>query len=255
MLRTFTQKDEMTRTLDQVCAAILPAESLPVLGPLRACPGIRVALQDRVAVVRWDPGLEDVLRVLIAQPGVQLFETRSGLWYRPGSGLPAFEMSLALDSGAFQPLDRVLVPRPIQSEQARSFEAKPAQIRLRPDIHPRPTQALRTTLEALARWADHAPTADFQGLSAATSNNEILLVGHRLPPIPASERFWGKLVLVPLGWRPDPPLSEDAFRSALGVDASELLLVESDGIETIPLLAFEPLSRSSVRLAREAREA
>ncbi len=245
---------DISGTIDLVCAAILPVQSLPALGPLRAYPGLRATVVDQVVFLRWNPGVEEILRILLAQPGVELFESRQNLWYRPGSSLPTFQVTEALNNSPFHSLDRILTPGPIEPKLPTRISFGPVPIRLVLDTTPRPARALMTRLEALAVWADRAPSAEFTGLSAAWDGSEVLILGHPLPAIPHARRFHGEHVLLPLGWRCEPPLTEDALRSALGVDPSQLLLLESAGAETIPRSAFEPLSRSSIRLATEARD-
>ena len=51
----------------------------------------------------------------------------------------------------------------------------------------------------------------------------MMLLGQRLPTISEGEKFWGNRVLVPLGFRPAPALSESALLGALGVDEGDLL--------------------------------
>jgi len=75
------------------------------------------------------------------------------------------------------------------------------------------------------------------------------MVGSRFPVVPGAVRFWGKDVLVPVGFRPDPELSPVALRAACGVADGELLVLDESGAEVIPCRVFVALTRSSVRLA------
>src|SRR5262249_49852387 len=117
-----------------------------------------------------------------------------------------------------------------------------------PDDRHRPTTALRTTLTALAGWADAATTARLARLQAARRGGAVWLLGPELPHLPG-ERFWGGAVLVPLGFRPDPDWPAAALREAAGVAADEVLVLTADAAEAIPRPAFRPLTRAAVRRA------
>ena len=67
-----------------------------------------------------------------------------------------------------------------------------------------------------------------------------------------AQRYWGKRVLVPLGFRPDPELSEAVLLEACGAGRNEIVLLDSRGTIVIAESAFEPLTRAGLRLA--ARE-
>jgi hypothetical protein len=76
-----------------------------------------------------------------------------------------------------------------------------------------------------------------------------LLVGNRLPLLSESERFWGRRVLVPLGFRPEPALGQGALCEVLHLDSEELAILRSESMEILPGSVLEPLSRAAVRLA------
>ena len=63
------------------------------------------------------------------------------------------------------------------------------------------------------------------------------------------ERYWGQLLLAPLGFCPDPYLPEAALREAAGIDADELLLLRHGKAEALPRAALGRLSRAALRLA------
>ena len=56
-------------------------------------------------------------------------------------------------------------------------------------------------------------------------------------------------MLLPVGWRADPDLGDDALRIACDVADDELLLLDEAGPEAVPDAAFAPLTRAGVRLA------
>ena len=239
----------MTPALEHVRGALVPFRSLGALADLRREPTISVTFEGDHAWVRWEGPAEPAVRRLLPEPGVVLFESRGGLWYRLGDRLPAFGLPLAGDDRAV-PLSRAVLPRAV--EPIVSGDVVPAAARLalvRAD-HPHAATALRCAADDLGRWAEMAPSARFFGLSAARSGHEVMVRGRVLPIVPG-ERFWGERVLTPLGSRSDPDLTEAALRRVLGVEDDELLVLSVDGFQTIPRAAFRPLSRASVRLVRE----
>jgi hypothetical protein len=250
------------RRLEDVCAARLPVSALEVLADLRRESGIRVRLapasgdgvNEAHAWVHWDPGNLTVLRRLLPLRGIELYAPRDGLWYRPGAHLPSFGVPQEANDEAI-PLARAVTPRPIEVIEAGGDDVRgPRPIRLgltrARDETPRETTALLCVLTELGEWADRATTTQLAAIEAAWSGEMALLLGHGLPPL-GGERFWGRRLLAPLGWRPDPDLPESTLLRALGVVEGEIVILEADGFEAIPRDAFQPLTRAGVRLARQ----
>jgi hypothetical protein len=117
------------------------------------------------------------------------------------------------------------------------------------DDRPRPAGALCCPLAELAEWVEEATSRQMAGLQAAwCPAGSVLLLGERLPPLAAGERFWGRSLLVPLGFRPDPDLDEDALREALGL-GGDVGILTAEGLEVVPRGAFGALTRAGLRLA------
>ena len=228
-------------------AARLPASCLAALADLRREPGIGVILDGDHAWIRWQAGDEGLALRLMAIPGAELFTLRDGLWYPSGCRLPRF--GLPLDAGASIPLHRAVTPRPVDPEAPGHVAIRPTMLGLARDPGVRPASAVVCELDDLGRWADGATTAGIESLSAAMCDGLAMVRGRILPPIAAGERFWGRAVLAPLGFRPDPILPERAILGALGVADDDLLILGPDGCEVVPRDAFRPLTRASVRLA------
>jgi hypothetical protein len=247
----------MPSPLEHVCRARVPVSALGALGELRRTAGIRVTPtgDDASAWVDWEAGNAAVLRRVLPVTGVELYTRRDGLWYRLGARLPSFGVPAEAD-GASMPLARAVTPRPVQPLPPASAPCAPARLGLARQSAPRPATALRCTLAALAQWAEQATTAQLGALEGAwTSEVEgggglVLILGRRLPPI-AGDRFWGERLLVPLGLRPEPELSERAVLRALGVGEGALVVLEADGYEVMARSVFEPLGRARIRLALE----
>jgi hypothetical protein len=238
----------MASPLDDVCCARLPAAALAHLGSLRVRTDVRVLAQSGELWLRWPAGDEDVLHRVLAVRGAEVFARRDGLWYRPGRGLPTFGVPDELP----QTLLHLLAPEPVAPE-AGSPAVRPVRLTLARDDTARPAAALCCALADLDRWAEGATARRLAALEAAycasPAGPRVLLRGERLPPLPAGERFWGRTVLAPLGWRPEPALGEAALRAALDLQDEEIALLRAEGVEVVPRSAFRPLTRAGIRLA------
>jgi hypothetical protein len=234
---------------DDVCCASLPESAHARLAQLRCEPGVQVAVDAGRLWVRFDPGSERVLRGLLPLAGVELFAFRDGAWRRYGQSLPAFDFPHDLQ---LEPLYQTLFPAPVLPVPPGAAPLNPIRLVLKPDDRPRPTTAMYCSLAALRAWADSVPATQLERCHGAIRDEHVLVVGAGLPVLQGSERFWGRLVLAPLGFCPDPDLPEAALREAAGVLAEELLLLRHDRAEALPRAAFSALSRAALRLA--ARE-
>jgi hypothetical protein len=235
----------MDGPLAEVCCVSLPAASLAWLAPLRVHAGIRVFVSGDRAWLWWEAGDEVVLQHVLALDDVELFARREDRWYRPGRHLPAFEVPPDV---AAQPLLHVLTPSPVQAApHARSL--RPIRLTLVREDRPRVTSALLCTLAELGRWAEQATSKQLALLTAIHSGPRVLLRGERLPSLPDTERYWGRTILTPLGFRPEPAMSEGVLREALGLRDEEIALLGEDGFEAIDARRFQPLTRAGVRLA------
>jgi len=224
---------------------------LAVLAGLRTEVNIRVFCSDARVWVMWEGDDAGVVQRVLPLPGAQVYERRDGLWFRRGCRLPSFDVPSAPEESI--PLSRALVPAPVMPVEANAQDVRPVQLTLVRDERPRAATALRCSLDVVAAWSERATTAQLGALSAAYAGEEVLITGRRLPSVADGRRYWGSGVLTPLGFRPEPALGETALRSALGVAAADLLILEDGGFEAVPYDALRPLSRAGVRLARERR--
>jgi hypothetical protein len=238
------------KAFDEVAAASLPADALPLLAGLRGERALRVAMDCGALWLRFEVGNERVVRMIVPLHGARLFNCSDGVWRRFGESLPAFDFPQHLH---FQPLYQVVFPAAVSTVPPDGTPMLPARLTLQPCMEARPTTAMICRLAALARWADTMPALRLERMRGVVRDGLILVVGDELPLVDTAERFWGRLVLVPLGWCSDPPLPEDALREAAGVPADELLVLRSDRAEAVPLAALTPLSRAALRLAVEGR--
>lgn len=231
--------------LEDTTLASLPADALAALAPLRCQRGVTVTrVADRLWL-QWQPGDLRILRLVLPLAGVELFLKRDGVWYRFGQYLPAWDVP-PLDEG--RPVEHVLFPAPFTAIPPDKTDLERVPLTLVPSPQPQPTSAVRCDLSALLHWAATIPSFRLFRLQAAFSGAHALVRGDRLPLVPGARRYWGNVLLVPLGYRLDPDLGEPILRQALLVE-EELLVFDADGVERIPQAAFGPLSRGALRRA------
>jgi hypothetical protein len=232
----------------EVAAAQMPLAGLAALAPLRHRQDVRVLITGDFAWVRWPAGKPEVARQLLPVPGLRLFSYRDGAWHPFGALVPTSE---APPDGEGVSVAAVLVPGRFAPVQVGEVDWPPVALTVARCADPRPTAALVCAVGELARWADSATTAELAAVRAARSGERVILLGERLPSLPRAVRFWGKGVMAPLGFRPDPALPEAALREAAGASREELLFLDETGAEVVPLAAFEPLTRAGLRLGAE----
>ncbi|WP_020475400.1 hypothetical protein [Zavarzinella formosa] len=225
-------------------AARVPLAGLSALAGLRSVGHITVVSTNQHAWIRWGRHGETVVAALLAVPGVEWFATRDGQWFRSGEFLPAGDVP---PPGESVPFDQVLLPAKFTPLPPGVSSGERVLCRLVPSDIPRPTSALRCPLPALRDWVENATTAELQSVRACLCDDRVLLIGEKLPWAEPAERFWGREVLVPLGYRPEPDWSEAALRETAGVTRDELLILTADHTEMIPRQVLEPLRRAAWR--------
>ena len=242
----------MTTPIARARLASIPTGALSLLAPLRGEAGVAVRRDGDRTWITWEAGDERVLGRLLAVPGVVWYVERDGRWHPRDAALPAFDVPPLGDAAV--PIARAIGPGPVEPAPVPDPSAELGTIRLRlvRDGRPRPTAGLRCAVADLHRWADAVPSAEIAAVRAARSGDRAALLGAALPSIPGAVRFWGRDVLVPLGFAPAPEWPEPLIRRAAGADAEvdALVWVGDDAVvELIPRDAFAPLTRAGVRLA------
>jgi hypothetical protein len=229
---------------DDVCCARLPREVLPLLASLRAETNVNAAIDGEQAWLRWEAGNARVVEVVLPIPGIELYRACTGQWYRFGHSLPDF----AFPSLEFRPLAHVVFPDRVNPTPPGAATWQPIRLTLRRDDKPRETTALRCGLGAFIDWSDTVSSTRLSALRGACLHQVLLVVGENLPLLRGT-RFWGKDVLVPIGYAPEPSLPESAIRAAACVPDEAIMIWSSDGTETIGRDLLTPLTRANLRLA------
>jgi hypothetical protein len=236
----------MAEPLHDVCCASLPVESLPALAELRAHQGIRVKRDGGLAWIFWKAGDAAVLRRVLPVRGAEVFARSGDFWVRPGHSLPAFGVP---DETGTKPLAEVVFPEAVRPLMKERLALERVRLTLTRDDRPRPATALLCRLDELGRWADGVPESRLSSLEAAQCDELALVRGDRLPELAGGERFWGVVVLTPLGFRPEPALAERELGRALGLADNDLALLTAEGAEVIDNGLFRRLTRAGLYLA------
>jgi hypothetical protein len=162
--------------------------------------------------------------------------------------LPVFDLRPDQEG---EPLARLLVPEAVEPEVGNDSLPPPAGLHLVRGECPQPAAALLCTLATLQRWADQATSRQLAALRVARCGDQALVLGSPLPAVANGRRYWGRRVLVPLGWRPEPDLAEPALIAALELGDQEIALWQDEGIEVLPSDPLAPLTRAGLRLAQQ----
>jgi hypothetical protein len=233
-------------SLENVSCARLPRDAIALLASLRTERGMQAALTEQYAWIRWEAGNEVVLRLVLPIHDAVLFHFHDGRWHQFGQTLPAFDFPADLD---YQPLAHVLFPAPVQPIPPLPMREQPLSVVLKREDRPRKTTALLCPLSSLLGWSDTVPTARLTSLQAIHLHGRALVFGVDLPPLIEGTRFWGRDVLIPLGYVPDPALPESTLKEAAGLQADEMLLWQPEQIEVIERAMLSPLTRAGLRLS------
>lgn len=161
-----------------------------------------------------------------------------------GRRLPIFDVP---DPERGRALASLLYPAPVHPTPPGPATWRPLQARLVRDDRPRAATALLLPLGALVAWAETATSHALAGLTAARSGDLVLVRG-RLPAL-AGERFWGRRVLAPAGYRPEPDVEEGVLIQALRLAEEEVALLTHEGADVVSAGAFGPVTRAGLRLA------
>jgi hypothetical protein len=258
----------VNQKLSEVGCASLPLAGLAALADVRCVRSVDAAIEGDRVWVRWPAGDEQFPLRVLSVSGAELYVERDGVWFRFGSRLP----SRGWPKGAVaEPLQFLLSPAFPDPETPRAEQLRRCSIALVRDPRPRPAAAMSCDISALAAWAERATTAEIGAVEGIHSDGSVVLRGRKLPMLPApspypfphpggegrvrgpARRYWGERVFVRLGHRPEPALPESAILAALNAGEETLALLDFEGVELLPLHAFQPLTRAGVRLALTER--
>jgi len=232
-----------------ISAARCQVRFLPTLAGFRGEAAVRAFVQGEWCWIRWPEDRSDVLAALRPILGVEFYEFRAPHWYPAGKRLPS---ELRPPDGDGESLARLMFPGSFSIAAVEDSELPRLPLELVRGGSIQPATALECDFEALAAWAETATTAELRSIRAAVSGSRVLLLGTKPPTIPGAERFWGKDVFLPVGFRIVPELPLPILRRAIGANSDEYAFIRPNGIELVAMAAFDPLTRAGLHMAVRA---
>lgn len=219
-----------------------------VLGNIRCIEGLLVASSDDDIWLRGiydSPTLDLKIKQLPARQSFYINE--NDLLFAPGSLTPVDKLPLL----SWQPLAEFL---PIQIPVA----AMPGQMSTLATIKLVTTQltkageALLTSLQIWKAYAESAPGTRLAKLKfAVAQNNDVLIMGNPLPPLPGKEYWLEKNILLPNGYRFEIYMTADFINEQFNPQQDSVLIFDSDGTwQKIDNSFFVPAKRSAIRLTK-----
>ena len=231
----------------------------------------------RLWAIRMDLRHVATAATLRAYPGVEACQTDEALWLRGPRDGAALERAMWLLPGVrFQiteksqlvPWNHLLpvaeAPRgpwvPLAADTVPTLATPALPGVVRDGV---PLRLVRTTQEqpaalllaALPAWTDYADTAASLRLARlrfALSTQAVLISGHPLPPLPGTRYTQAAGIAVPCGWGWSPSIRAEAIAKLLGLAQDQMALFSTDATyELIPADAWQPVSRSAVRVSME----
>ena len=232
--------------LSRVGAVLLPASGLPALSAFRTDRTIRVQTHADGFWVAWPSPIPGLTEALLAVVGSVGFREVEGEWYPLGSRLP--RAGLPPSTAVLAP-DRVIVPEGLDPRGAAPEVRRIAPVGWSLVASDRPTTAtaLIADIGAVLAWVMTVSNRHLLGIRAASNDGKLLLLGPDLPLIPGCVRYSGERLLVPLGMRPEPNLSEEYYLLAAGVEAGDRLIAGETGLQRLADDALMPLTRAGLR--------
>jgi hypothetical protein len=225
---------------------ILSARDREALGAVRCLPGLRVAEAEGALWLRGiDTDATPDLR-LRQLPAVQTYLLDGADHLFPPGG---FTPVGALPDVHWTPLAAFIRPElPTSALPGKGVGQYP--VKLVPSGRAEAGGALVTSLSVWQQYAATAPEVRLQGLRfAASENDQVLVLGTPLPPVPGKEYWLTHNLLLPAGFDFQWPLAAGLLAAKLNPRNDAVLRFGPDGSwEKIPREALVPASRSAARL-------
>jgi len=231
---------------------LLAEKDIAALGAVRCFPGLKAAAEGDQVWLRGIPAAEKAAPEIRCLPALAtFFLDESERLFPQGGATPVQRLGAHkwLPLAEFLPLELPVSPLPGKQNETYA-------LRLSPSGRNEAGQALLTTLGEWTRYADRAPQARLQKIKFAVSeNDEVLLLGAPLLPLPGKEYWLRDDLLLPCGFDFDPPVLAAFAAAQLNPGQDAVLLFEADGSwQRIPKKEFVAAGRSAVRLTAEGRK-
>lgn len=227
---------------------VLSQADKTALGAVRCLPGLQAA-SDKECI--WVRGI-----IPVNQPDIRIRQLPALHTYRldeannlfaPGALTPVGK----LPSLTWQPLPEFIpVTLPVSAMPGKVMQRHA--VKLLPSLTNTAGNALLTSLDTWKQYAETAPKARLQAIRfAASANNQVLLTGLPLPPLPGKEYVLNHGILLPVGYAFDPPRIITIIAAQLNPLQDAFLLFDTESNwESIPLQNFVTATRSGIRATK-----
>jgi|MDTC01.1.fsa_nt_gb hypothetical protein len=222
----------------------------PILARLRVETEVSIARAEGSLWLRAEGPEPSCVQALQALPWLGLFERIAEDKLVPlGSRLPTDSLPSCL---RWQRLRDWLVPAPISPCLPGIIDTNAQQaLRLiRCTALDQTANVLITDMNALHAYTDHAPLTRLLRLRfAAAGDGRVVILGLPLLPLQGQFHHCQQRMILPLGYRLGPSLSDEALTEILALAPTELALFHlDDSFERLRQDDFLQLTRSAVRL-------
>lgn len=236
--------------MTEIQAVRLPKDKAAQLGPLRTLGGLEVHETDKEIWLRVRETSEEIQTALKSLPAATAFRVLDdGQLCQWGNLVPhGF-----LPAGPWESLSQwMTVKLPSAALAGRLTNRIPLQ--LVRDSQPRDANLLLTSLNDWLAYGRTAPQVRLDRWQFAVSvENEVLIRGTPLPPIPGQQFIEEHGIAIPCGWHWSPAVDGEVLAQAFALSDCTLLLWRAEGsIERIAREQFVRATRSAIRLSAEA---
>jgi len=216
------------------------------LGAIRCMNGLHAAEKDNFIWIKGINALIEMEKELMRLPAIVTFITdEQDNLFIPGKLTPVAR----LEELQWEPLTEFLdVEAPVAALPGK-LTAK-LKIKLIPSSTQRNGTALITTLDHWKQYAETAPaTRLFATKFAVSENNEVLILGDLLPPLPGMEYWRTDDLLIPSGYDVELSIMREFINTKVNESNEHLTLFRTDGSwQKIDKTFLVASKRSAIRL-------
>lgn len=225
-------------------AARVPVAEVAAVAAVRLTAGVRACVVGAELWLRGEEATEEIERALdrLAPAGRYSVQADEGLVAR-GRLLPEG----CLPEAEWVPLAELVRPV-VASAALPGVVGSRVGVTLVRSSEERGANVLVTTLAEFTAYAEGAPAVRLERLRFACDGERVVIHGEPLPPLPG-ERFAERAgVAAPVGFAWRPAVDAGSLRRVLGLQDSELALLQADGTwQRISAGSFVKARRSAVR--------
>lgn len=225
----------------------LSKDDYELLGPVRCMPGLQAAIEENKIWLRGITAASVPNFSLLKLPLKKTFLLdEEGYLFLTGAVTPVEKLPALI----WQPVATfITIEAPVSFLPGKTNSK--ACIYLKNSHEERPGIALLTTLSAWKSYGETAPDIRLKSLRFAVSENEeVLITGTPLPPLPGQEYWSYENLLLPSGYDFEIPVMATLVGQQLHGNDDIIVFDAGAGWQRIPASYFVPATRSSIRLTQ-----